>query len=121
MMPNMDPRMLKRMMDSMGIKNTEIDTIRVILECPDKDIIIEGPNVSIIEAQGTKTYQITGGDISEKDKSKVEINEDDIKFLEEQTGVLNKDKIKKAIEDSNGDMAQAILLLKNDENKDNAG
>ncbi|MEM0200835.1 MAG: nascent polypeptide-associated complex protein [Candidatus Micrarchaeaceae archaeon] len=120
MMPNMDPRMLKRMMDSMGIKNTNINVIRVILECPDKDIIIEGPDVSIIEAQGTKTYQITSGKISEKDKSKLEISEDDIHFVGEQTGVSDTDEIKKAIENSNGDIAQAILLLKN-ESKDTAG
>ena len=111
-MPNMDPRTLKRMMDSMGIKNTPIDALRVIVECNDKDIIIENPDVSIIEAQGQKTFQISGGSISEKDKIKIEINEEDINFISEQTGIKDIDKIKEVIEETNGDIAKAILKLK---------
>ncbi len=113
-MPNMDPRMLKRMMDSMGIKNIPVDAVRVIVECNDKDIIIDGPEVSIIEAQGSKTFQVSGGIISEKDKSKPEINNEDIKLVMEQTGVNDEEKARAALESSNGDMAQAILKLKNE-------
>ena len=113
MMPNMDPKMLKRMMDSMGIKNTPVDAIRVIVECQDKDIIIESPDVSIIEAQGSKTFQISGGKISEKDKSSVEVSEEDITFVMEQTGVTDREKIIAAIADSKGDIASAIMKLKN--------
>ncbi len=112
MMPNMDPRMLKRMMDSMGIKNTPVDATRVIIECNDKNIIIEGPEVSIIEAQGTKTFQISGGEISEKDNSKLEISEEDVEFVMAQSGVKDKDEVLSSIEESNGDIAAAILKLK---------
>ncbi|MGC8479650.1 MAG: nascent polypeptide-associated complex protein [Candidatus Micrarchaeia archaeon] len=117
MMPNMDPRMLKRMMDSMGIKNTSIDAVRVVIECADKDIVIEKPDVSIIEAQGTKTFQISNGEISEKDKSKIEITDDDITLVKEQTGVTDKEKIIAAIESAKGDIAQAILSLKENTEK----
>ncbi len=41
MMPNMDPRSLKRMMDSMGMKTTEIPALRVIIEGKERSFIIE--------------------------------------------------------------------------------
>lgn len=112
MLPNMDPRALKRMMDSMGMKTIEVDAERVIIEGKEKNIIIESPTVTMIEMQGNKTFQIAGS-ISEMAKAaKVEITEDDIKMVKEQTGVESSDTIRKTLEETNGDIAEAILKLK---------
>lgn len=112
MMPNMDPRALKRMMDSMGMKTTEIDADRVVIEGKDKNIIISQPKVTMVEMQGNKTFQILG-EISETAKEfKVEISEDDIKMVREQTGIDDEEEIRKALESTKGDIAEAILLLK---------
>ncbi|MGI0141664.1 MAG: nascent polypeptide-associated complex protein [Candidatus Micrarchaeales archaeon] len=112
MMPNIDPKALKAMMDKMGIKSNEIPANRVIIEGSDKDIVIENPQVVGIEAQGTLSFQISG-DVREQAKNQlVEISEDDIKTVQEQTGIDDTDKIRSALAESNGDIAEAIIKLK---------
>ena len=93
MMPNIDPKMMKSMMDRMGIKSSEISANRVIIECNDRDIIIENPEVMRIDMKGAISFQISGNE-SEKDKSvKLDFNEDDIKLIMEKTGINDKEKI----------------------------
>jgi nascent polypeptide-associated complex subunit alpha len=111
MMPNLDPRALKRMMDSMGMKSTEIDAERVIIEGKERNLVIENPNVTLVEVQGTKTFQISGS-VTEVEKSKVEISEDDVEMVRSQTGIADDAKIRSALEESNGDIAEAIIKLK---------
>jgi nascent polypeptide-associated complex subunit alpha len=112
MMPNMDPRTLKNMMAKMGIKSTEIDSQRVVIETQEGEIIITNPQVTRIEAQGSVSFQISG-DVAEVEKKvNLEVTEDDLKLVGEQTGVTDMDKIRAAIEESNGDIAEAILKLK---------
>jgi nascent polypeptide-associated complex subunit alpha len=113
MMPNVDPKQLKKMMDRMGIKSSEIDANRVIIESSEGDIIIEEPQVILIEAQGTKSFQISGN-VSEKQKEmpQIEISEDDIRMVKEQSGVEDEELVREALEESNGNIAEAILKLK---------
>ncbi|MCL5427693.1 MAG: nascent polypeptide-associated complex protein [Candidatus Marsarchaeota archaeon] len=106
----MDPRALKRMMDSMGMKNTEIPADRVTISSADKDIVIEGASVTLIEMQGTKTFSISGGSVSEVDKARPEISEEDVKMVMEKTGA-DGEQARKALEESNGSIADAILRL----------
>ena len=113
MMPNIDPRQMKRLMDSMGIKSTQIDAQRVVIEGPEKDIVIEDPQITAIDAQGNRSFQISGT-IKEVDKVKVEISEDDIKMVAEQSGTNDEEKAREALEESNGNIAEAILRLKQD-------
>ena len=112
MIPNMDPRAMKRMMESMGMKNTEIAAGRVVIEGKDSDIVIDNPNVVLIEMQGNKIFQITGS-ISEKSKAPgTEISDEDIKLVKEQTGINDDSAVRAALEESNGDIAGEILKLK---------
>lgn len=113
MMPNMDPKALKKMMERMGIKNTDIDAQRVIIEGTDKDIVIDNPQVTLIEAQGMKSFQIVG-DTSERPKieEKIEISDDDVKMVMEKAGTSDAEAARKALEESNGDIAEAIMKLK---------
>lgn len=111
MMPNIDPRTLKSMMAKMGIKSSELNADKVVISCADKDIVITDPQVTMIEAQGTKSFQIAGT-ITENEKSvSIEISEDDVKMVMESSGASEED-ARKALEDSNGDIAKAILELK---------
>jgi len=61
-----------------------------------------------MDAQGQKTYQITGNPkiIDRKE----EIKEEDIKLVIEQTGKSEEEAIK-ALEETNGDIAEAIMKL----------
>ncbi len=115
MMPNLDPRTLKNLMSQMGIKTTEINASRVIIETADKDIVITNPQVTQINAQGIVSFQISG-EISENEKSsQVEITEEDINIVAEKTGIADRERIKKALEQAKGDIAEAILQLQEEQ------
>ena len=103
----MDPKKMQAMMRQLGMKQEEIDASRVVIEKTDKSkIIIENPSVAKITIQGNESFQISGG-ISEQEAG---ISEEDIKTVAEKTG-SNFKEAKKALEDVNGDLAEAILSL----------
>jgi nascent polypeptide-associated complex subunit alpha len=115
MIPNVDPRTMKAMMTKMGIKSSEIDAKRVIIECNGADIVIDNPQVTKIEMQGITTFQVAG-DVSETLKSEdIKISDEDIELVKEKTGINDADLVRKALEDANGDIAQAIVELENDD------
>lgn len=101
-----NPKNMSRMMKQMGIKNEEINAIKVIIETDDKKLIFDNPSVQLMEMQGQKTYTIIGNPVEENS-----IPEDDIKMVMEQANV-DLDTAKKALEESEGDIAEAILKLK---------
>ena len=106
MMPGIDPKKMQAMMKQMGIKQEEIDAIRVIIETNDENIIIENPSVVKINMQGNESWQITGDSRVEESG----IKDEDIKLVMEKTGV-SETEAKKALEDADGDLSEAILEL----------
>ena len=57
----MNSREMRRMMAQMGIKSTEMPDVKtVILKGAAKDYMISEAQVTMIEAQGQKTFQILG-------------------------------------------------------------
>jgi nascent polypeptide-associated complex subunit alpha len=110
MMPGrMNPRQMNQMMKRLGINVKEIDNVKkVIIETDTKQYIFEDASVTMMDAQGQKTYQITGRPkIVEK---KEEIPKEDIDLVIEQTG-KSKEEAKKALIETKGDIAEAILKL----------
>ena len=112
MIPGVDPRAMKAMMAKMGIRSVDIDASRVTIECGDSDIIISEPQVTRIEMQGVTSFQITGNISEQQKEMKVEVSEDDIKVVQEQTGITDAERVKSALVASGGDIAKAILDLK---------
>ncbi|MBW2991983.1 nascent polypeptide-associated complex protein [Candidatus Woesearchaeota archaeon] len=111
MIPGMNPRMMRQAMKRMGVQQTEIEATEVIIKTPEKDLIIQNPQVSKVNMMGQETIQVIG-DIIEKEKETApEISEDDIKTVAEQTGATE-EQAKEAIEETKGDLAEAILKLK---------
>lgn len=111
MMPNMDPRTMRNLMAKMGIKSSEISAARVVIETGDKNIVIENPQVTRIEAQGVVSFQING-DISEEAKvSQISVTDEDIDMVAEKTGITDRELIKDKLTEENGDIAKAILDL----------
>ncbi len=108
MIPGMNPRDLAKAMKKMGIKQDEIPAEEVIIKCSDKDIIVKNPQVMRVNAMGQDSLQITGEIIEQAAGS--EISEEDIKTVAEQANV-SEDRAKEALEENNGDLAQAILSL----------
>ncbi|MEM2908175.1 MAG: nascent polypeptide-associated complex protein [Candidatus Hadarchaeales archaeon] len=101
---------MERMMRQMGIKVTELSDVReVIIRLKDREIIVSNPQVSLMEMAGQRTYQVTG-ETAER-MLEEEISEEDIALVMEQTGV-DREAALKALRETGGDLAQAILKLK---------
>lgn len=113
MQRRVNPREAKRMMQRMGMSMDSIaDVENVVIKTGNKEITIEAPEVAILEMQGQKIFQITGGKITEKaaERKPSGIAEEDIKLVADQTG-KSMEEARKALEESDGDLAKAILLL----------
>ncbi|MBS3133342.1 nascent polypeptide-associated complex protein [Candidatus Woesearchaeota archaeon] len=109
MFPGMNPRAVEQAMKKMGIRQVDIPASEVIIKSEGKDIVIANPKVVKVNVMGQDSFQITGN--VEERPATVEISEDDVKTVSEQTGVSDED-ARKALEESNGDLAAAIMLLK---------
>ncbi|MBU89955.1 nascent polypeptide-associated complex protein [Candidatus Woesearchaeota archaeon] len=111
MIPGLNSRQAQAMMRKMGIKQEELDATEVIIKTSDKEIIVQNPQVSKVNMMGQETFQITGQIEERAISSEPEINQDDIKTVIQQTGA-SEEKAKEAIEKNDGDLAKAILGLK---------
>lgn len=110
-MRRLSPREAKRLLQRMGLSMTEIEASEVIIRARDKEIIIENPEVAVLEVQGQKMFQIIGGKITEKSIArKVQIPEEDVMLVAQQANV-SLEEARAALEQTGGDLAQAILLL----------
>ena len=98
----------------MGMSMGEMpDVQEVIFKTNEKEIVVENAQVAVLDMQGQKIFQVTG-QVSERDlekqEAKVAIPEEDAQLVADQTGKSLED-AKRALEESGGDLAKAILLL----------
>ena len=107
-MPGLSPKKMEAMMKQMGIQQQNIDASQVIIKKTDgTNIIIENPEVTKINMQGNKSFQITG-DVREETQE-LEISDEDIQAVMEKTGA-SEDEAREALEKT-GDLAEAIMEL----------
>ena len=106
----MNPRKMAQAMKRMGIQQQEIEANEVIIKSDDKEIVIVNPQVSKVNMMGQETYQIIGEAHEREISTEAEISEEDIKTVMEQANV-SEDKAKEALEESEGDLAAAIMAL----------
>lgn len=119
MFGGLDPKKMQAMMKQMGMAQEEIDANRVVIECGDRDIVIDEPSVVKIKMQGQENFQISGvvsevegsvsGDAGEEDGEE-DKSDEDIKTIIEKTGV-SEEEARKALEKANNDLTGAILSL----------
>jgi len=87
------------------------DVEQVVIKTSGKKITIEEPEVAVLEVQGQRIYQVTGGKITEKAlERELAIPEEDVRLVADQTG-KSLEEARKALEECEGDLAKAILLL----------
>lgn len=100
------------MMQKMGLNMGAMpDVEEVIFKTSSKEIIVENPEVAVMEMQGQKIFQVTGERIIEKAVEKaVKIPEEDVQLVATQARV-SPEQARAALEQTKGDLAQAILLL----------
>lgn len=104
------------MMQKMGMKIDEIDGVtEVLIRTATREIIIKEPVVTSVVVQGQRMYQVTGGSAHEMTPSaeaaQPEVPEEDVNLVAVQTG-KTVDEAKAALKESGGDLAEAILRLK---------
>jgi nascent polypeptide-associated complex subunit alpha len=107
------------MMQRMGMNMDSVpDVQQVIIRTAEKDIVIDEPEVAILQVQGQKMYQVIGGQVSEQAPSargagvaaKPSFSDEDVQLVADQTG-KSLQKAKEALQECGGDLAKAILLL----------
>ena len=129
-------RAMRRQMAKQGIEGMDqIDATRVIIQCPDKEIVIENPQVIKLTQQGMTVHQVLGEaserelstldeeyveeeeyeeyeeEYEEESSSKAGVRKEDIAIVVAQAGVSEKE-AEQALIDADGDLARAILNLK---------
>lgn len=108
-----NPREARRMMQRMDMSMDAIDGVKeVVIKTLEKEIIIAEPEVAVLAVQGQKIFQVTGGKITEKaaERKRPSIPEEDVKLVADQTG-KSLEEARRALEETEGDLAKAILLL----------
>jgi nascent polypeptide-associated complex subunit alpha len=115
MLPGMDPKKMQAMMKQLGIAQEDISANRVIIECDDKNIVIENPSVVSVKMQGQENFQISG-DVSENvngtgsEEAEEDKTEEDVRTIMEKVGCLEQE-ARMALEKSEGDLTEALLSL----------
>jgi len=85
----------------------EIEAEEVIIRTKSEELIFKNPTVTKISAKGVESFQIIG---SYEVVERIEISEEDVKLVAEQAGV-SLEEARKALIESKGDIAEALLKL----------
>ncbi|TRO44235.1 nascent polypeptide-associated complex protein [Candidatus Bathyarchaeota archaeon] len=116
MQRRVNPREAKRMMQRMGMSMDGVeDVTEVVIRTHSKEIVIEQPEVAMLNMQGQRIYQVVGGTVTERKpertiSSKPTFSEEDVRLVADQTG-KSVEEAKNALIECEGDLAKAILLL----------
>jgi nascent polypeptide-associated complex subunit alpha len=113
MMPGrMNARQLNQMMKRFGINVKTIDNVeKVVIQTDTKEYVFDDAEVSVMEAQGQKTFQITGEPtVRSRNAESEDTLKEDVKLVMEQTG-KSEAEARRALKETNGDIAEAIQKL----------
>jgi len=127
-----NPNELRKMLKRMGIGNLnveEINAAKVVIYLRNGSTLeIPNPSVAAIKMQGMMIYQVQASEkdvkttqtqaaaapapsiIMQRPQEETPVSEDDVRLIMDQTGVTRDEAIK-ALRESNGDLAEAILKL----------
>ena len=108
MFPGMNAAKMQGMMKKMGISQVQLPVKKVIFEMEDGNLVIEDPSVVRVKMQGQETYQVSGEAVEETIES---FSDEDVALVIEKTG-KSEDEVKAALEESDGDIAEEIIGLK---------
>ena len=125
-------RQMRRKMQQQGVEMDQIEATRVIIEGTEKTLVLEQPEVILMKQAGQEIYQIIGqaeerssdditivsdeevedGEVLESTEIKSAVTENDIMLVATQANV-DKKEAESVLNECNGDIAKAILFLKN--------
>jgi len=115
----MSPRDLQKAMKRLGIKLEEVNAVKVTIELDTgEQLLVEDPQVMIMKAKGQPPMLYITGEIKKVEKREEEekppFTEEDVALVAEQAGV-SLEEARKALEETGGDIAEAILKLQQEE------
>jgi len=106
MIPGMNPAMMKRLMKQMNMQ--PIDAERLIIEKTDgSKLVINNPEITKMNVTGKEVLQVVG----KLEEFEEGFPEKDVQMVAEQAG-CSEDEALQALEETGGDIAEAILKLK---------
>jgi len=105
-----NPKQMQRMMKQLGVSVEDIEDVEeVIIKTQSKEYLFKNPSVTMMITQGQKTFQVIG----EPEITESGVSEADIDLISSQTNV-SKEAAKKALEECDGNIAEAILKLQSE-------
>ena len=110
----MNPKILSQQMKQMGISMEEIsDVVEVVIKTADAELVFEDAVVTVMDAPGSKMYQITGTPVKRprtEFELEVSISQEDVEIVMEKAG-CSETEAKAALTETKGDLAEAIFRL----------
>lgn len=110
----MNLRELKRMLKRYGIEVRELEGIRrVTMSADDYEVVVEDPQVAVLELGQQKVIQIICTKLERVEKPREaapSVSEEDVRFVMEQTGAP-REEVLRVLAEEGGDIARAILRL----------
>ncbi|MGC9059968.1 MAG: nascent polypeptide-associated complex protein [Thermoplasmata archaeon] len=107
----MRPREAQKMMKKMGISTEEIEGVEeVVIHTKTRDYIFRKAEVAIVTIQGQKIYQLIGEPEIVEKISKPKYTQEDVILVIQQTNV-SEEEARKALEETEGQPAEAIMKI----------
>ena len=104
-------RQMRRMMDKMGMDMEEVNNVQeVIIKTDKKEIIINKPAVTEKKTKESSIFQVVAESYEEKELEVQIFSDEDISLVCKQANV-DEETAKNALNDAEGDLARAILML----------
>lgn len=108
---NLNSRKMQQMMKQMGIDMEEIDDVEEVkITTKEKDLVFDEVEVTKMDAKGKTIYQVVGE--PEQIQKEYEPDEEDVELVIDQANTTEEKAIK-ALKENDGDIADAIVELKN--------
>ncbi len=112
----LNPKILSQQMKQMGISIEEIsDVEEVVIKTADAELVFEDAVVTVMDAPGSKMYQITGTPVKRPRtefelEPEVSISQEDVEIVMEKAGCSGTE-AEAALTETKGDLAEAIFRL----------
>lgn len=108
-------RQMRRQMDRMGVQMEEVENVQeVIIRTDTKEIVLPKAKVNEMKTKDdTSLYMVTADSYEERELKTPVFSDEDVEFVCDRTGA-DKESAKRALAESDGAPAKAILLLETD-------
>jgi len=108
----LSPREVRRLMQKMGMEVEPLEGVReVVIKLEGRSLVIKDPQVSLVRMAGQSIYQVLGEATEVLEGEELVISDEDVQLVASQAGV-SLEEARKALKESGGDLARAILMLR---------